>query len=98
MIQSLKQELADWTDFDVAGLQLGRCLGVFGPDITAVHHVKSVFCSNDEPVGGILLRLLDQLVRDGVLDYDDDEQRYRWNSSFRGSGQHDINVASSKTN
>ena len=86
MTSTLKEHLADWTEFDVAGLHLGRCLGVFGPENELVIDIKHVFWSA-HPVGESLVRFLDQLVVNGVLEHDAEHLRYRWSSSFRGSWQ-----------
>jgi hypothetical protein len=86
MIRTLKDELADWADFDVAGLYVGRCLGVFAPDITSVTQIKHVFWSA-HPVGETITKFLRQLVEAGVLEYDDEHLRFRWNQAFRGSWQ-----------
>src|SRR5262245_61451048 len=82
MKSTLKKQLADWTDFDAAGLHLGRCLGLFdGQDRAKTKHV---FWSA-HPVGESLVSFLDQLVSVGVLEHDPEHMRYRWNASFKGS-------------
>lgn len=84
MIRTLKDELADWADFDVAGLYVGRCLGVFGPDITSIAQIKHVFWSA-HPVGEMIVGFLRQLVEAGVLEYNEENLGFRWNQSFRES-------------
>jgi hypothetical protein len=86
MIHTLKEELADWTDFDVAGLYAGRCLGIFSSDITSVAQVKHVFWSAN-PVGEVIIEFLHQLVEVGILECDKGHERFRWNQAFRGSWQ-----------
>lgn len=84
MISTLKDQLEDWTDFDVAGLYLGRCLGVFGSNVEDLRDIKHIFWSA-HPVGESLGRFLDQLVSVGVLEHDAEHIRYRWSRSFRGT-------------
>jgi hypothetical protein len=84
MIPTLKEELAEWTDFDLAGLYAARCLGIFASDITTIRQVKHVFWSA-HPVGESIVRLLNELVKAGVLEYDEEDLRFRWNQAYRGS-------------
>jgi len=84
MSYTLREQLSDWTDFDMAGLHVGKCLGIFGPEVTHVTDIKHVFWSA-HPVGESIGRFLDALVKAEVLDHDQEHLRYRWNASFRGS-------------
>ena len=86
IIRTLKEELADWTEFDEAGLCVGRCLGIFSREITSVTQVKHVFWSV-HPVGESIVQFLKQLVRAGVLEHDEERLCFRWNQAFRGSWQ-----------
>jgi hypothetical protein len=80
-LDTLRHALVDWTDFDVAGLYAGRCLGIFGPEVAHITDIKHVFWSA-HPVGETIGRFLDALVAVGVLESAED--KYRWNRSFRG--------------
>ena len=84
MPQTLKDLLADWTDVDVAEFYLARCLGIMGSDVPTMASAKHVFWSAN-PVGDTLYEILQHLVRIGVLEHDEDESRYRWSSSFKGT-------------
>ena len=84
MLRTLKEELAEWTDFDAAGLYLGRCLGIFASDITNIRQVKHVFWSA-HPIGESIISFLRELVKAGVLEYDEENLRFRWNQEFQGS-------------
>ena len=84
-IATLRDELADWTDIDVAGLILARRLGIIGAEVQFQTDAKHVFWS-DHPVGRALYQMLDQLVEAGVLEKrDEPDFQYRWNPSFKGS-------------
>jgi hypothetical protein len=55
-----------------------------GPEVNFALEAKHVFWSNNE-VGNALYQMLDHLVKIGALEYDEEQQLYRWNPSFRGS-------------
>jgi hypothetical protein len=74
----LRELLAEWTDYDVAGFRLGSVVGVFPPDRT-FSSVKSMFWMDGYPLGEMLVDTLDLMVTAGVLLKNDDEQRYKWN-------------------
>lgn len=76
----LSTRLTDWTDFDTAALILGKCLGLF-PSDTVLYQVKGVFWTNNT-LGNVLYNMLQELVTIGALEYDGDEQRFRWNPNF----------------
>ncbi len=81
--QTLKHNLAEWTDVDVAGYYVALALGVApdpGDDRDLWGGKKWVFWSAN-PLGEDLCRMLDMLTRSGVLQKDDG-QRYRWNPDF----------------
>jgi hypothetical protein len=85
-MRTLKDELANWTDFDVAGLYAGRCLGIFSSDITLITQIKHVFWSS-HPIGEAIIGFLHHLVKANVLEYDENNLRFRWNPTFKGSWQ-----------
>jgi hypothetical protein len=80
---TLKQRLADWTDWDGAEYELAVCLGLMTSDTPFSTRAKHVFWSNN-PVGNTLRAIIDHLVEIQALEMNDDEQ-YRWNSTFKGS-------------
>lgn len=77
---TLRERLSDWTDWDLASYQLGRCLGLFEGQSFETD-VKHVFWSAN-PLGEHLLMVLSLLARAGVLELEDvpedGETRYRW--------------------
>ena len=64
--RSLRETLADWTDWDGAGYALGVCLGLM-PPAPGFGRAKHVFWSS-HPVGEALYRALDILVGVGILE------------------------------
>jgi hypothetical protein len=86
-LETLKQALHDWTDSDFAGHALMRCLGLLSLDYPQSHvttSLKHVFWS-DNDVGNRLSEMLHMLAELGILDYDEENIRYRWNQDFKGS-------------
>ncbi len=81
---SLKNQLTEWTDWDVAAYQLGISLGLM-PDVPAFGASKHVFWS-DHPIGKMLHSMLGTLVANSVLEKrDEPDIQYRWSPSFIGS-------------
>jgi hypothetical protein len=73
----LRDVLADWTEFDMAGFQLGKILGVF-PEDWRFGRVKGMFWTAD-PLGEMLVDVLDRMAETGVLLKNEDLQ-FRWNT------------------
>jgi catechol 2,3-dioxygenase-like lactoylglutathione lyase family enzyme len=87
-LQTLRESLRDWMDFDGAGCALGVCLGLI-PAREGWGRHKHVFWSNN-PIGEMLYKMLDELVSAGVLEQrDEPDFQYRWNKAFRGSWEWD---------
>lgn len=86
-LMTLRDRLADWTDFDGAAYELGVVLGLFpkefGVDGDLWHGTKGIFWSAN-PLGDALSEVLESLCRAGVLEKDEDH-RYRWNSAYEVS-------------
>ncbi|MER6446118.1 hypothetical protein [Streptomyces venezuelae] len=78
----LSKKLADWTDSDGAAYEVGRALGIFA-EHDGFTSLKWVFWS-DNPVGRALHETLLQLVAAGVLEQDEDEDRFRWAGDIPG--------------
>ena len=72
----LKERLADWQDYDVAGFFLGKALGVI-PAEDSWWRSKGIFWAADE-VGIQLVDILKLLVDFGFLEQRDDYAQYRW--------------------
>lgn len=86
-MKTLKEALADWTDWDVALYEMGACQGLWSSwpkDQVWPKSVKYVMWSS-HPVGGMLSLQLDLLVKQGILEARKEPcQQYRWNQAFRG--------------
>jgi hypothetical protein len=83
MTKTLRDQLTDWVDVDVAEYHLACALGLITPDVEFATRAKHVFWSAN-PVGDVLHRMLEQLVSVGALECDE-ELRYRWSQSYRGT-------------
>jgi hypothetical protein len=77
----LKERLAEWEDFDVAGFFLGKALGVI-PEEKSWWQSKGLFWG--DPVGFKLTNVLNLLVDLGFLERQDDEAQYRWAGAVAG--------------
>ncbi|MEV5780785.1 hypothetical protein AB0L42_07125 [Streptomyces sp. NPDC052287] len=73
----LRDVLAGWTDYDVAGFELGKILGVF-PGDQSFDRVKRLFWMDGYPLGDMLVDVLDRMAEAGVL-LKNEDLRYRWN-------------------
>ncbi len=85
-LSSFKEQLAGWTDSDVASFLLGKTLGVFPQDSAWSDFIiegnrKWLFWSANR-LGDGLYTVLEVLVDAGVLEKSGDQQ-FRWNASSR---------------
>jgi hypothetical protein len=82
----LKEKLSDWTDFDLAQYYLACSLGLLVHDdsLNNFRLAKHVFWSRHH-IGDMLSEMLQMMVENDILEYDNEDQRFRWNQSFRGS-------------
>jgi hypothetical protein len=81
-LHSLPEYLKEWQDFDVATYYVGCCLGVFPPpDQNGFHSVTHHLWATSE-IGDTLSFLMQRLVTNGVLLYEEEGLRYRWNEEF----------------
>ena len=80
---TLKESLAEWQDFDTAQHALAICVGLMSPNMD-FHRAKHVFWSAN-PIGEALHYILQELIKVGVLEHDDEEGKYRWNQAFKGT-------------
>jgi hypothetical protein len=72
---ALADELKEWTETDTAVMALGRALGVFDA-ATTLADVKAIIWTNSA-AGNTLYGMLDRLAWLGVLEFDEEQQRYR---------------------
>jgi hypothetical protein len=88
MKKTLRENLTDWTDWDIAEYYLAVALGIMpteeGDGEIFRLKAKHVFWT-DNPVGVFLGGVLGELAELGVLDHDDEEERFRWNPGYGGS-------------
>jgi len=83
-VNTLRESLSDWRDWDGAAYALAECIGLV-PPWNGWGRTKHVFWS-DHPIGNLLYATLEQLVAVGVLESrDEPDNQYRWNPAFRGS-------------
>lgn len=68
--------LVEWTEFDGAEYELGLALGMWPPESTFQTDLKWIFWS-DNAIGTFLMHGLDVLHHLGILEYDDEGQRWR---------------------
>src|SRR5262245_20847240 len=82
--QILKDALTTWEDFDVATYKLACALGIFPPDQGGYDGLRTHkwFFWSANPLGETLGRFLDELAKHGVLEYDENEMKFRWNENF----------------
>jgi len=88
LVEPLRAALDDWQDFDVAAYALGRILGLFPsfdtPEKSWLEY-KHIFWT-DNHTGRTLHYLLLNLVKNGVLLHNEEEQRFKWNPDFKIEG------------
>ncbi len=89
--QILKETLSDWEDPDLTAYKLACALGIFPPEdggFNEFRNFKWMFWGAN-PFGDSLGGILDELVRIGVLTYDESAMKYKWNPEFdpKGVGQ-----------
>ena len=82
---TLKIQLDDWVDWDVAAYYLAQSLGLMDEMVSFAKDAKHVFWT-DNVLGNILHGILNELVSCQVLERrDEPDIQYRWNPSFKGS-------------
>lgn len=83
-MKSLKDRLNDWTDIDYVQFELAVCLGLMEDDLELFRtKAKHIFWT-DNKIGRALYCMLMDLVGAGILEYDKEEARFRWNQNFKG--------------
>jgi hypothetical protein len=74
---TLREELKDWADADVAAHKLAKCLGIL-PSGSTMRSAKRLFWSAN-PIGDMLFHTLEQLARVGILDRrEEPDLQFRW--------------------
>lgn len=76
-MNTLKEHLENWNDFDGAAYSLGLSLGVFQEN-QSFQELKYVFWTNN-PLGNMLHEMLEELVKTEILIKNEDDQ-YKWNN------------------
>jgi hypothetical protein len=77
LVVNLADDLADWTDWDLAGYALGRACGLFrGEDFS--RDAKGTFWTDNDTGAGLHDALLG-LAKAGVLDRrEEPDEQFRW--------------------
>jgi hypothetical protein len=78
---SLKEALAEWQDIDVTAYYVGQCLGLIERNVSFAASKPLVLTSNS--VSHVIYDILDALVKLAAVEYDPEEMRYRWSSTFK---------------
>lgn len=86
-MKTLKEELAEWHDWDGAMYYVGSCMGLWPSWPVGgawPSHIKGIMWSNN-PIGDMLMQQLELLVEQGVLEKrDEPDLQFRWNPAFKG--------------
>lgn len=79
----LKNMLQEWTDPDIAEYYLACCLGILILDdnFESFRESKHIFWTGNR-TSSLLNRLLFSMVEAGLLDFDEEENMFRWNNSY----------------
>ena len=76
---ALKTLLNDWEDPDIAQYFLACCLGLvsYDPTFHSYNKVKHIFWTKND-MNDMLIKMLELMVENEIIDFDEDESRYRW--------------------
>lgn len=79
---NLRSLLHDWEDPDVTQYYLACCLGLipYDDDFSHFRALKHVFWTTNS-TSVVLIKLLEIMLQDGLLEFDEGESKYRWNNS-----------------
>ena len=80
---NLKNLLKDWTDPDIAQYYLACCLGlmIYDEFFTYFREAKHIFWTKNQ-TSTMLNQVLEKLVENDFLEFDEEESKYRWNKSL----------------
>lgn len=81
---NFKESLKDWLDWDHAEYNLARALGIMDESVNFCTDAKHIFWT-DNPLGNSLHNILEGLSKAGVLEYDRENEKFRWNQSYKGT-------------
>jgi hypothetical protein len=82
--QTLRHSLTEWTDDDIASYYVAVALGVApdpGNEWSFWGGKKWMFWATN-PLGDGLYHVLKMLAESGVLEWDEDGGKFRWNPNF----------------
>jgi hypothetical protein len=81
---TLKELLSDWEDPDITQYYLACCLGLIDYDdsFTAFRESKYIFWTGNK-IQSMLYDMTESMVENRILEFDEDEIKYRWNQSFK---------------
>lgn len=84
-VSTLRDNLQDWTDIDLAAYQLALGMGLMIPDVAFAGRAKHIFWS-ENAIGAMLNDILRSFAENGILEYrDEPDYQYRWNPTFKGT-------------
>jgi hypothetical protein len=75
-VGSVRDELAEWAEWDEAGWSIAMHLGLLPPGVSYQTEAKHVFWTSN-PLWDAIHDVLDAMVRVGALEYEPEEQRWR---------------------
>ena len=83
---NFRELLKDWKDQDISAYYLACCLGLVTYDSTfaVFREAKHIFWTKNS-TSKLLYEMLEKMVEVEMLEFDDDETRYRWNEAFQQS-------------
>ena len=83
---NFRELIKDWEDQDIAAYYLACCLGlaVYDASFNTFRETKRLFWTKN-PTSKLLYEMLEKMVESEMLEFDDDETRYRWNNAFEQS-------------
>jgi hypothetical protein len=82
---SLREDLADWTDWDGAAHALAQSIGLMDRSLSINTDAKHLYWS-DNPIGKALQAALESFTAAGFLERrEEPDIQFRWRAAFRGS-------------
>ena len=83
-MKTIQELLNDWTDVDVALYYVACLLDLmeYDEEFDNFRKSKGVFWGAN-PFGEMLYETVEKMTEIGILEKDEEEDRYRWNKSFR---------------
>jgi hypothetical protein len=81
---SLQVKIANWQDPDIAAYNIACCLGVIpreNGEFITLTSVKSTFWGANA-LGDSMYKILYELVACNVLEFNEENEKFRWNPNF----------------